>query len=163
MLSTAEVNERKRQGLCFHCDERCANGHVCKTKLYMLHGEESNEIQEVVELVEQDELEISAMGGEDCHISVDAWTGVVAHNTIKVKGLVNKQVLTILIDSGATHNFIDPSTVEQLGYVEELTNPVSVTVSDGNKLVSGSKCSKFKWLMRGNQFEAGLRILSWWM
>lgn len=84
----------------------------------------------------------------------------MSYNTIKVKGLVNKHTITILIDSGATHNFIDPTTVRQLGYVEEFTRPLSEAVADGSKLSSDSKCSAFNWDMQGHKFVADFRLLT---
>jgi hypothetical protein len=38
-LSPAEQQERRRQGLCFNCDEPCVHGHVCQ-RLFYLEGED---------------------------------------------------------------------------------------------------------------------------
>lgn len=45
MLTSAEVHER-RQGLCFHCDEKFTPGHVCKARLYLLYGEADGILEE---------------------------------------------------------------------------------------------------------------------
>lgn len=97
--------------------------------------------------------------GESCQISLQAITGRVTHNTMKLRGTFNKKPLTILFDSGATHNFIDPQTVALIGCVEEFNSPLSTTVADGNTLLSSSTCSKFKWDMQGHSFDANLRVL----
>lgn len=97
--------------------------------------------------------------GENCQISIQAIFGGVAHNTIKVAGMVGKQKLTILIDSGATHNFIDPNTVKRLGFQEECSTPLTVTVADGYRLLSGTICSNLGWNMQGHKLNGNLRVL----
>lgn len=40
-LSFAEITEKKKKGLCFHCDEKFTPGHACKKKkLYVILVEE---------------------------------------------------------------------------------------------------------------------------
>lgn len=124
----------RRKGLCFNCDEKYGNGHVCKMKLYMLSGEgeeRENNNEDMSEEVGEGDTEVTE---EDCHISIQAISGGMSHSTIKVKGEIKKQTITILIDSGATHNFIDPTTLNKLGLEEAYTTPLSVTGADGNDL-----------------------------
>ncbi|PWA98195.1 hypothetical protein CTI12_AA000110 [Artemisia annua] len=160
MLSSAEVHERRRQGLCFNCDDKFSPGHVCKARLYHMYGEEDDSSEDDGGVISQSNMDEAEVMGEDCHISLHALTGVATYKTIKLKGLVNKHTLTILVDSGATHNFIDPTTLRKLGCVEEYSTPLIVKVGDGNKLSSDSKCSKFKWITQGQTFEADLRVLT---
>ena len=38
-LSPTQMEERRRKGLCFNCDEKFQPGHQCKsTKLFLLEG-----------------------------------------------------------------------------------------------------------------------------
>lgn len=101
-------------------------------KLYKLEGGEEEEIRDEIDNSKvEEEIEMERPDGENFQISLQTLTDTVADNTIKVQGLVKKQVITILIDSGSTHNFIDPNTIKRLGYEEEHTTPMAVTVADG--------------------------------
>ena len=38
-LTPAQMDERRKRGLCYNCDEKWAVGHKCKnTKLFLLEG-----------------------------------------------------------------------------------------------------------------------------
>lgn len=52
---------------------------------------------------------------EELTISACAIAGSPSCNTIKLKGKVNHHSLTILVDSGSTHYFVDPCNVERIG------------------------------------------------
>lgn len=56
---------------------------------------------------------------------------------------MKKKPLTILIDSGNTHNFLDLRAVALLNCELELTNKLLVIVADGNRITSDAKCSTF--------------------
>lgn len=53
----------------------------------------------------------------------------------------------ILIDSGSAHNFLDEGTVRRLKCQLMGTQPLSVTVANGNREVSKSTCMGFCWEM----------------
>ena len=39
MLSPTQIEEKRRKGLCFNCDEKFQPGHQCKSaKLFLLEG-----------------------------------------------------------------------------------------------------------------------------
>jgi hypothetical protein len=47
--------------------------------------------------------------------TIEPLSGVPRYNTLKLKGLVQGQCMTALVDGGATHNFIDASLVARRG------------------------------------------------
>jgi hypothetical protein len=57
--------------------------------------------------------------------------GVPRYNTLRLKGLVQGQSMTTLVDGGATHNFIDVSLVGRRGLCSEEFDGFHVTVADG--------------------------------
>ena len=71
-------------------------------------------------------------------ISLNALSGSSNHQTLKLKGYSKKKPITILIDSGSTHNFLDLGTAKQTGCEILTTNPLWVTVADGSKICSRS-------------------------
>jgi hypothetical protein len=56
---------------------------------------------------------------------------VPRYNTLRLKALVQGQCMTILVDGGATHNFIDASLVSRMGLRTEEFEGFHVAVENG--------------------------------
>jgi hypothetical protein len=56
---------------------------------------------------------------------------VPRYNTIRLKGFIHGQRITTLVDSGATHNFIDATLVAQSGLHTEEFEGFTIAVEDG--------------------------------
>jgi predicted aspartyl protease len=63
-------------------------------------------------------------------------TGTKAPNTIRVAGTVKGQELTILIDTGSSHSFIDPKIVERMSLPVVKTVPLLVQVANGQRFIN---------------------------
>lgn len=129
--------------MCYNCDEKIVPGHRCKKQMIYLLQLDSNvdEPEELPEVIDEEELDYA----EEVSSSVKALNGNVIHTTLKVKGFVKKKPLTILIDSGSTHSFLDPRAADLLGCELKPTLKLMVTVADGGKVISDAKYSAFKW------------------
>lgn len=63
--------------------------------------------------------------------------------TMKLRGLVKGVPILILVDSGATHNFISKRMVSAMGWAVEDTKPMIIKLGDGYKgykAVSQGQC-----------------------
>lgn len=149
-LTPTEIEERRKKKLCFNCDEPYQWGHKCK-KLFVIICEDNQETELLLQEVESEEEEIM--------VSVHALMGQVVADTIKIKGKVGKQEITILIDKGSTHSFLDQMTAKRLKCEMEYTNPLRVTVADGGKLECNTRCPKLEWEMGKYRFSTSIRIL----
>ncbi|OIT00380.1 hypothetical protein A4A49_07299 [Nicotiana attenuata] len=98
--------------------ERYYPVHQCKTKnLNEIEGQEGEEEQfhdAGVKLEEpKDEAE-----GEHAEVSLNVMMGITNINqpssTIKIAGLVKRTPITIRVDCGSTHNFIDPWVIKRM-------------------------------------------------
>ena len=58
-------------------------------------------------------------------------SGVPRYNTFRLKGLIQGQHMTTLVDDGATHNFIDASLVARRGLRTKEFEGFTVAVEDG--------------------------------
>ena len=67
-------------------------------------------------------------------ISLQAFTGVIGYQTIRVTGYHEKQTLKVLIDTGSTHNFIDKQVVAKLGCQASSIQEQSIIVADGREV-----------------------------
>ncbi|XP_050915219.1 uncharacterized protein LOC127130207 [Lathyrus oleraceus] len=145
-LPSAEVNERRAKGLCFRCSERWDPLHQCATKqlrLIILGDDEIvNDEGEIVVLeaeseedLTQEELECKTMG------LFGVSTNLNQVRTMKLEGCLHGASILVLIDSGATHNFISPKVVETLGLPMVPSNPLGVKLGDGHRVLPRGRCN----------------------
>ena len=85
-------------------------------------------------------------------VSINAIFGSSFHQTIRIRGNIKKKVVTIQIDSGSTHNFLDPVVAEIIRCSIQTTNPMKVAVADGIKITSDAICRQLTWRMQGKEF-----------
>ena len=134
--------ELKKKRLCFTCQELWAPGKRCaagKAHFIEVFSESSGEEDE------EDDVEVG-----DTHAAQDplprpppptvgvaftptggvlaALQGVPKYLTLRVRGTVRGQRVSVLVDSGATHNFIDAQMVERRGIQTEGFDGFSVLV-----------------------------------
>lgn len=155
-LTPSEMEERKKRGLCFNCNERYTYGHKCKQLFFI----EANEIEQDEEDTEElTEEVIEGNEEQDLGISVHALAGRVIYKTLKIFGKVKNNSISILIDTGSTHSFIDPQATQLFNSEVVYTNTLSVTVANGQKMMCDSKCLQFKWQMGGYEFVFDPKLL----
>ena len=142
--------EKIAKGLCYFCDQAYERGHKCKFRENQLFTVEvPGEVEQVMEedMVEQELVEEN----EPC-ISVNALAGGQNFQTMRVKGLVGDKIISILIDSGSTHNFVDITLAQSLKCKLDTIAPQAVTVADGNHIPCTQVCKSFQWNMSGQKF-----------
>ncbi|KAL5767432.1 hypothetical protein ACOSQ2_014215 [Xanthoceras sorbifolium] len=126
----------------------------------MLMGEEEEEKAEDTETVDVQEDDEPGLNREEMSISHHALTGSAGLQTIRLRGKVRHREITILVDSGSTHNFLDPNTAQLTGVEIEETETLWVTVGGGGKISSKAKCKQFTWAMQGVSFSTEMRLLT---
>ena len=121
-LTPTQMDERRKRGLCYNCDEKWGVGHKCKNaKLFLLEGIElACGVQygvQITELEEEMESEVATKAvsqEEEVEITLYTLTRTPTPGTMRVRGKVHGSGLVILIDIGSTHNFVDASLVSGL-------------------------------------------------
>lgn len=93
-------------------------------------------------------------------ISLHALTGSLNLKTMRVVGKVGGQHVVILIDSGNTHNFLDPSIVKRGQLKTEKGEELRVRVANGELLTSKGKGAGVKITIQGNCFVTDTYVLS---
>ncbi|KAG7559778.1 Aspartic peptidase domain superfamily [Arabidopsis thaliana x Arabidopsis arenosa] len=163
-LSQEEMSARRAKGLCYLCDEKYTPDHYLKhkkTQVYMIEVEEAESETEEMG-VERVNTETAVVPHEvSCRpqASVSAVAGVPGYSTMKVRGIHNKRVLFVLLDSGSTHNFMDPKAAECLGVKQKPAGMTRVSVADGSQLQVLGKVDQFKWEFQGTPFQADFMII----
>lgn len=126
-LPCAEYVKRKEEGRCFRCGGPFGPGHRCPERsLRMLILAEDEEEESETEL-NQVQMELSAFSAG----------GLTQPKTMKLHGWIGEKQVLILIDCGASHNFISKELVGNLGLPVVDTLPYMVSLGDGQKKTRG--------------------------
>jgi hypothetical protein len=100
-LTPQQMDERRAKGLCFNCDSKYNKGHKCSEKKLFYIDCEEEEDQELEPLQDLELEEITPT--IYCH----ALASISTLQTLKIEGYIKKKKVTMLIDYGSTHNFIN--------------------------------------------------------
>lgn len=133
-LTDKELQVKREKGLCYRCDDKWSLGHRCKRKelSVLLTCEKDDEETEVIPI---------SQGSEECvkvnfelthpEISLNSVMGITSPKTLKLLGQIEDQAVVVMIDLGATHNFISKDVVNRIGI------PVTPSKSFGVSLGTG--------------------------
>lgn len=142
-------------------DDKFTIGHKCRTK--QLHMITINTLEDDSEENDNSEGIAEEVAPEETlQLSMCALTREVPElrcNTMRVEGTVKRGSLSILIDSGSTHNFLDPYLAKRMGYKTITISPVFVAVASRERLVCREICQNFRWNIQGNEFQANVFML----
>ncbi|KOM56053.1 hypothetical protein LR48_Vigan10g194500 [Vigna angularis] len=136
-LPYPEFLKRKEEGRCFRCGGPFAPGHRCTEKslrvLLLAEDEEEDECEEVGS-IEEKPMELSACSVE----------GLTTPKTLKLRGRIGEREVVVLVDSGASHNYISRKLVEELELPTIDTRPYSVSLGDGHRRMTRGRCEKIR-------------------
>ncbi|KAL5812012.1 hypothetical protein ACOSQ3_026962 [Xanthoceras sorbifolium] len=76
-----------------------------------------------------------------------------------MKGSIKKYGVTILVESGSTHKFLNPTLAKQCGCKVTFTDQFRVTVGDGGVINSSGKCYDVPVSIQGFQFQLDFYLL----
>lgn len=112
------------------------------------------DVPETLEEVTEEQTEVSI------NVVMGLSTTGGATFTIKLLGYAKKIPVTVLIDSGSTHSFIDPHIVKMLKLpVQPMKTPSSVVVANGQTMFCDKMSPLFNWKMHDEQFIVKIRLL----
>ncbi|BAT85126.1 hypothetical protein VIGAN_04262700 [Vigna angularis var. angularis] len=140
-LSAEEMQDKIRKGLCFICDEKFRPNS--NKQLHMLLVTEHDVADGDGILDDTEDSEKIDEGARIVHSSIFAMAGLITKKSWKVWGKIGDTKVVVLLDFGASHNFISKEfmcrcrlePVETLLYVVE--------VGDGRKVQCQGKCTGF--------------------
>lgn len=116
-LTDDEYKIRREKGLCFKCDEKLTVRHRCSRKelcVLMVCKEREIEI-EYEEGDKETEADVHALVMEHfLEHSLRSIIRVLTPGAMKIKGQISDREIMILIDCGATHNFISEGMLAEL-------------------------------------------------
>ena len=125
-LSSSQMQERRALGLCYNCDEKFIPGHKCTTSRFLLLLDEP-----ISEPIEDPSPATDYTNTIHFHLSPQALTGTISPKTLKFTGLIHNLPVTVLIDSGSSHNILQPRIAHHLNLAISPNPPLSVMVGNG--------------------------------
>nr|XP_051201983.1 uncharacterized protein LOC127315544 [Lolium perenne] len=138
-LTAAEQLERRRQGLCFNCDEKYAPGHTCARLFYLETVDDADVETLTAELAAATVTEagVTTYAPVDAStfvVSLHAMAGIKTAKTMLLPVTINGERLTALVDTGSTHNFLSNTAMRRLALQPAGSEKYSVTVANGDRL-----------------------------
>ncbi|KAH9666824.1 hypothetical protein KPL70_020805 [Citrus sinensis] len=155
-LSSAELCDKREKGLCYNCDKKYSNNHLCRSKFLLLMGTDDEEL-EPKNNEEPSELVDAGITGDIS--SLNALAGQANPRSLRLIGEIDSHTFQVLIDSGNTHNFIKPALAERLGLAIHPTTNFRVYIGNGDFLVCKQFCPQVNLTMQGTAFMVDLFIL----
>ncbi|TYK21389.1 ty3-gypsy retroelement transposase [Cucumis melo var. makuwa] len=146
-LPASKFQARKEKGLCFKCNEKYSADHKCKMKdqkeLWMFVVIDNNEEFEIIEEEETERKELNVVEARGVNtgcvvLSINSVVGLNDPGTMKVRGKLQNEEVIVLIDCGATHNFISEKLVKLLQLSTKETPHYGVILGFG-KAVQGKR------------------------
>jgi hypothetical protein len=120
------MEERRRLGLCFNCNEKFGRGHnrVCQ-RIFLID----------LALDDDDgDAEDVEQAADEPRISVHAITGIRTSETMQVRIHLGGASLLALLDSGSTHNFVAAEAAARTSLQLRPEGKLQVTVANGDQV-----------------------------
>lgn len=156
--SSAELDEKRRKGICFKCDGPWGKDHKCPNKeLRVLTVFNGYEVEVLDGNVDNGERE--AIVGECMALSFTSYRGISSPETTKVRGTVGKADVVIMLDSGATHNFISPAAVQKLKLKCKQDPNLNVKLGTGIMVQGMGVCDRVSFSVQDLEFTTDFVVL----
>lgn len=157
-LSPDEMAARREKGLCYNCDEKWHASHKCKGRFFFIIADDDDDdamsIPPPIESPPPEPSDDSAV-----QISFNALSGTPAPESLRLFGSIAKTRVTVLIDGGSTHNFIQTRLAKFLALPTLQSRALQVMVGNGTLLECAEICQNIPLTIQGHTFEVDLHIL----
>lgn len=164
-LNSEEIAARREKGLCYNCDDKWGPNHKCKARFFFIVAEEDEEPHDpeppIADLsVTSEPPPLNPQPDPpNAQISFNALSGTLAPESLRLFGHVGQMCVTILIDGGSTHNFIQSRVAKFLSLSTQHTQALKVIVGNGTVLDCNQICPHTTLLIQGQKFEVDLYVL----
>ncbi|XP_031265006.1 uncharacterized protein LOC116123364 [Pistacia vera] len=129
-MSDVELQQKREKGLCFHCDEKYGPNHYCQSKSIQVLLVTDDDRAENDYGSPEPTSEISDEGNP-LALSMHSIVGVTIDKTLKLKRVIGGIEVIVLVDNGASHNFISHELVRKLELPVERGKSFRVMVGNG--------------------------------
>lgn len=142
-LSEKELQAKREKGLCYRCDDKWMIGHRCRRKeLSVLITQEDEEEEGELSPGSQSHEELGDILAEPtcAEISLKTVMGLTSPKTFKLLGSINNQSVIVMVDPGATHNFVSQGVIERVGLKVSPSTAFAVALGTGEEVQGKGIC-----------------------
>lgn len=148
-LTRTEWEDRRKKGLCFRCGLQFGPAHKCpegKLRVLLLADDEDASFEDgtcsLPELTNP--LDVPISGSEEGQCSVLDWVGecstAVGGKTLKFDAELAGVSIVVMVDSGASHNFVSRHLVSALGLSYSKFAGINIKLGDGHVVFVQDTC-----------------------
>ncbi|XP_038982115.1 uncharacterized protein LOC120110620 [Phoenix dactylifera] len=165
-LNREELQEYIKKGLCFKCGNKWEKGHQCKPgqsfAIHLVSSEDEADTSatsssEDSTFDEEDEATRSAH--ENAEVSLHALSGVQRPSTMRMMAWIGRHEVSLLVDNGSSHNFINPDALRRIGLKGVAIEPFDVKITSGDRLQCQSIVKDVRLNVQGVRIMADLHVL----
>ncbi|KAL0385790.1 UNVERIFIED_CONTAM: Retrovirus-related Pol polyprotein from transposon.6 [Sesamum radiatum] len=167
------MQQRRAQGLCFNCDERFGPGHRCKARQFLLISEEDGEFPDPSDpspmpLSDPGDVppappwsldSASPSDGMHFQLSNAAISGALSGRTLCLRGRVHEHDVSVLINSGSSHNIVQPRVASFLGLTITPVTSFPILVGNGESLHCSGVCPAVDLCLQSHSFTVPLYVI----
>ncbi|GAU38891.1 hypothetical protein TSUD_67540 [Trifolium subterraneum] len=158
-LSFEDMASRHEKGLCYNCDETFIPGHKCKGRFYLLVSDEPDPNESPPSPTPDLDHSIESPPNLEGQISFHSLAGSSATATLRIIGQIANHPVTVLIDGGSTHNFIQTRVAKFLNLNASPVNTLKVMVSNGHLLECHHLCNDVALTLQSHPFTVDFYVL----
>lgn len=129
--SKEELDQMRKEFICFKCG--WTRAHKCPNKelriLTMINGLEMEVLDEEDEV--EEEMIVYTPAQELRTLSLNSFLVIHSPKTTKLYGKINNTIVIVILDSGASHNFITPDTVQMLKLKVYVDQSLDILLGNG--------------------------------
>lgn len=153
----------RTHNLCFYCREPYDATHAAKcTKIPKAQANalilNDLDIQLIEEVLTQLDIE-DALAADFGTLSLNTIAGTDEGEVMRLRALVNNNVMLMLVDSGSSHCFVSSIFLQKVGIQPVLAPPKVVQVANGEVLISDQVVPQLAWWIQGHTFTCDMRVL----
>lgn len=119
----------------------------------------SSESSDQTEHLEDCDNESSSSQEDLMSIPQEAASVTQGKTTMRLQAFIGNQQVLILIDSGSSSNFISSSLVQRLNCSIKPAPKATVTIANGQQMISDSYVPSLQWSVNGAVFTTDARVL----
>ncbi|KAJ3689885.1 hypothetical protein LUZ61_019049 [Rhynchospora tenuis] len=166
--------------LCYWCKEKYTPGHKCKLRgLHALQLEEKDPESQAglhhtdyhptyIDWVYDTDQEDTVLIGNTSAQSVPDQAVITmctdqmqsSLQTLQFQGEFDSTPICVLIDTGSTHSFLNPSLVDTGKWTVSATTPLQVKIADGSAMTTSEKCDQLPFKLQNHPFCGTVRLLN---
>lgn len=96
---------------------------------------------------------------EQLSLSLNALAGSEDSNCLRLRALVDNQVLLVLIDSSSSNSFLNANMLARINCETVVAPPIAVKVANGKYMHTTKLVPALSWWSQGETFTTPMRVL----